>query len=273
MMKPSSSTIRIVASDLDGTLLAPDHQLSQHTKETLLKLYQQGFHFVFATGRHHLDVTSIRNSVGIPAHMITSNGARVHDEGDQLMFSQNIEPSLIQHIIDLFKGDPSLLTHIYQDELWWINQGHEIFAEFHKDSGFSYQLFDLDNPPKENVAKLFFTARDHQHLEQYQTQLNQLFGDKVTTAFSTPHCLEVMAKGVSKGEALQAVARSLGYELDNCIAFGDGMNDVEMLSMAKHGKIMQTAHEKVKQALPTHEVIGSHENDAVANYLIEYLLK
>lgn len=67
----------VVASDLDGTLLSPDHTLSPFAKETLKLLTAQGIHFVFATGRHHLDVAQIRDGLGISAFMITSNGACV----------------------------------------------------------------------------------------------------------------------------------------------------------------------------------------------------
>jgi hydroxymethylpyrimidine pyrophosphatase-like HAD family hydrolase len=62
----------------------------------------------------------------------------------------------------------------------------------------------------------------------------------VNVSFSTLTCLEVMAGGV-KGHALEAVAKMLGYRLKDCIAFGDGMNDAEMLSMAGKGCIMQRA--------------------------------
>lgn len=54
----------VVASDLDGTLLSPDHTLSPYAKETLKLLTQRGVHFVFATGRHHIDVAQIRDSPG-----------------------------------------------------------------------------------------------------------------------------------------------------------------------------------------------------------------
>jgi len=82
----------------------------------------------------------------------------------------------------------------------------------------------------------------------------------------------VMSAGVSKGDALKAVAESIGLTLENTIAFGDGMNDVEMLSMAGKGLVMGTSHEKVMKALPNNEVIGSNADDAVAHYLQDHLL-
>ncbi|WP_434566365.1 Cof-type HAD-IIB family hydrolase [Vibrio chagasii] len=267
-------SVKIVASDLDGTLLAPNHQLSDFTKLTLKKLHEQGYTFIFATGRHHVDVAGIRQIAGIPAYMITSNGARVHDQNDQLMYSQNVPQELVQPVIDIVRQDPNIFIHMYQNEDWLLDREDEMLAKFHSESGFSYKRFEADNAPSDGIAKVFFThpEQDHEHLVTFEQKLKEAFGDKLNVAFSTPWCLEVMAAEVSKGHALDAVAKSLNLTLDNCIAFGDGMNDAEMLAMAGKGLIMGTSHEKVMQALPDNEVIGSNADDAVAHYLEKHLL-
>ncbi|MFM2606423.1 Cof-type HAD-IIB family hydrolase [Vibrio chagasii] len=267
-------SVKIVASDLDGTLLAPNHQLSDFTKLTLKKLHEQGYTFIFATGRHHVDVAGIRQIAGIPAYMITSNGARVHDQNDQLMYSQNVPQELVQPVIDIVRQDPNIFIHMYQNEDWLLDREDEMLAKFHSESGFSYKRFEADNAPNDGIAKVFFThpEQDHEYLVTFEQKLKEAFGDKLNVAFSTPWCLEVMAAEVSKGHALDAVAKSLNLTLDNCIAFGDGMNDAEMLAMAGKGLIMGTSHEKVMQALPDNEVIGSNADDAVAYYLEKHLL-
>ena len=269
---PCKEITKIVASDLDGTLLAPNHQLSAYSKETLKALHEQGYTFVFATGRHHVDVASIRRTVGIPAYMITSNGARVHDQNDQEMYSQNVPEDLVQPVIDTIKTDPEILIHMYQNDDWLLNKDDEQLRDFHEE--FSYKLYDQNNAPTNGIAKIFFThpARDHEHLVTFETKLREQFGDRLNIAFSTPWCLEVMSAGVSKGDALKAVAESIGLTLENTVAFGDGMNDVEMLSMAGKGLVMGTSHEKVMKALPNNEVIGSNADDAVAHYLQDHLL-
>lgn len=267
-------SVKIVASDLDGTLLAPNHQLSDFTKLTLKKLHEQGYTFIFATGRHHVDVAGIRQIAGIPAYMITSNGARVHDQNDQLMYSQNVPQELVQPVIDIVRQDPNIFIHMYQNEDWLLDREDEMLAKFHSESGFSYKRFEADNAPSDGIAKVFFThpEQDHEHLVTFEQKLKEAFGDKLNVAFSTPWYLEVMAAEVSKGHALDAVAKSLNLTLDNCVAFGDGMNDAEMLAMAGKGLIMGTSHEKVMQALPDNEVIGSNADDAVAHYLEKHLL-
>ncbi|HAS26922.1 Cof-type HAD-IIB family hydrolase [Vibrio splendidus] len=267
-------SVKIVASDLDGTLLAPNHQLSDFTKLTLKKLHDQGYTFIFATGRHHVDVAGIRQIAGIPAYMITSNGARVHDQNDQLMYSQNVPQELVQPVIDIVRQDPNLFIHMYQNEDWLLDREDEMLAKFHSESGFSYKRFEAENAPSEGIAKVFFThpEHDHEYLVTFEQKLRDAFGDKLNIAFSTPWCLEVMAAEVSKGHALDAVAKSLNLTLDNCVAFGDGMNDAEMLAMAGKGLVMGTSHEKVFKALPDNEVIGSSADDAVAHYLEKHLL-
>ncbi|WNJ96806.1 Cof-type HAD-IIB family hydrolase [Vibrio ruber] len=273
-MTLNSKDIRIVASDLDGTLLAPDHKLSPFTKSTLKALHQKGYTFIFATGRHHVDVDGIREIAGIPAFMITSNGARIHSPDNQLMFSRNVPKELVQSLIDICKGDPDIFIHIYHDDQWRLSRVDEVTQQYHNESKFTFQMFEPENPPLDNVAKIFFTHKQSSHdaLVHYEEILNQRFAGKVTIAFSSPWCLEVMGPEISKGHALQVVAKSLNHTLDHCIAFGDGMNDIEMLSMAGRGLVMKTAHEKVLTALPKIERIGSHADDAVAHYLHQHLL-
>ncbi|PWI31881.1 sugar/pyridoxal phosphate phosphatase YigL [Vibrio albus] len=266
-----TNVFQIVASDLDGTLLAPNHRLSEFTKETLRELNRKGYVFTFATGRHHIDVAAIRGQADIPAYMITSNGARVHDQNDQVMFSKDVPEDLVQPVIDIVKTDPAIVIHVYQEDRWLLSREEEQLKEYHKDSDFPYMLFDVDNAPSKHVVKLFFSYADHDYLARYEAKLKAAFGDQLYIAFSSPWCLEVMAPGVSKGAALQAVAESRGLNLKHCIAFGDGMNDLEMLTMAQKGLLMETAHEKVKAALPDIEQIGSNADDSVARYLEKHL--
>jgi len=271
MSNKIKSPYKIIASDLDGTLLAPDHQLSDFSKQTLKELHNKGYTFIFATGRHHVDVAHIRAQAGIPAYMITSNGARVHNQNNEMMHSENISPDVVQAIIDVVKKDPQIRINIYQNDQWLINQEDHELKKFHKDSDFQYSLFDVDAAPTSGIAKLFFVYPDHEYLVPFEDEIKAKFGDQVNTAFATPFCLEIMAATVSKGAALEAVASSIGLSLKDCITFGDGMNDVEMLSMAGKGLVMESAHEKVKKALPNHEVIGSNADHAVALYLKEHL--
>ncbi|WP_127959126.1 sugar/pyridoxal phosphate phosphatase YigL [Serratia microhaemolytica] len=262
----------VVASDLDGTLLSPEHTLTAYTHETLQLLLLRGIHFVFATGRHHIDVAQIRDNLGISAFMITSNGARVHNSAGELIFSHNLDASIAHQLCHIVHGHRDIQTNLFRDDDWFIDRVSPEQDEFFKESNFQYQVVDPRTLETEGVCKVFFTCDDHDTLLPLEQQINARFGDRVNVTFSLPTCLEVMAGGISKGHALEEVAKLIGHSLEACIAFGDGMNDVEMLSMAGKGCIMGNAHQRLKQTLPDLEVIGSNAEDAVSHYLRQMFL-
>lgn len=258
---------QIVASDLDGTLLSPEHTLTPYTKETLQLLIARGVHFVFATGRHHIDVGQIRDNLDIEAYMITSNGARVHDTAGNLVFSHDLDQDIAADLYGVVYDRQDIVTNVYRGDSWHVNRHRAEDLEFFKDVEFSGNLFQPGMLETDGVSKVYFTADDHETLLPLEQAINARWGDRVNVSFSTITCLEVMAGGVSKGHALEAVAARMGETLKSCIAFGDGMNDQEMLTMAGKGCIMGNAHQRLKDLLPELEVIGTNHDDAVPHYL------
>nr|WP_302981967.1 sugar/pyridoxal phosphate phosphatase YigL [Plesiomonas shigelloides] len=257
---------RVVASDLDGTLLTPDHRVSPFTADTLRMLTEQGIRFIFATGRHHVDVAKIRENLGIDAYMVTSNGARVHNTAGDLVFKHDLAPEIAHDLMTLAHNHPDIITNVYREDEWHIDREVDWLAEFHDETGFHCNVSNMQLVDCDGVAKVFYLGA-HETLLPMEEAINARFGDKVNVSFSLPECLEVMAGGVSKGHALEQVLPLKGLTLADCIAFGDGMNDLEMLSMVGKGCVMQNAHQRLKDALPDAEVIGDNADEAVAHYL------
>jgi len=263
---------QVVASDLDGTLLSPNHTLSPYAKKTLKLLTQRDVHFVFATGRHHIDVSQIRDNLDINAFMITSNGARVHNTAGELIFSHNLDEEIARDLYGMMHDDVDIITNVYRNDDWFINRESPEQKAFFQESIFQYQLFEPSQLETSGVCKVYFTCDDHEKLLLLENAINARWGDQVNVSFSLPTCLEVMAGTVSKGHSLEEVAKIIGYTLKDCIVFGDGMNDLEMLSMAGKGCIMHNAHQRLKDELPNLEVIGSNIDDAVPHYLSKMFL-
>jgi Cof subfamily protein (haloacid dehalogenase superfamily) len=262
----------VVASDLDGTLLSPDHLLTPYAKETLKLLTAEGVHFVFATGRHHIDVGQIRDNLEIKAYMITSNGARVHDTDGNLVFSHDLDHDIAQDLFGVVHTHKDIVTNVYRGDQWYMNRHRPEEMKYFKEAVFNYTLFEPGLLEADGVSKVFFTCDSHEKLLPLEQALIARWGDRVNVSFSTLTCLEVMAGGVSKGHALEAVSKAMGYSLKECIAFGDGMNDAEMLSMAGKGCIMGNAHQRLKDLLPELEVIGTNGDNAVPHYLRKMFL-
>lgn len=259
---------RAVVSDLDGTLLCPNHQLGNFTIDTLRKLAERGIDIILATGRSYFDVKEILAKVGISnAMMITSNGARVHNLQGELLLSHSLPNDLAYELTNVPFDESKVCVNTYQGQDWFINVDMPETAEFHKDSGFSYQVIDFKKYQPQNAEKAFFLSRHPEHLAPVEQFIHQHFHEHINMAYSTPTCLEIMAKNVSKASALKQVVDTRGYDLSGCIAFGDGMNDVEMLSEVGKGCVMGNADPRLTQAAPQLEVIGHNSHEAVASYL------
>ncbi|TJZ65202.1 Cof-type HAD-IIB family hydrolase [Chitiniphilus eburneus] len=256
---------QLIATDLDGTLLSPDHTVAPYTADTLRQLENRGLHFVIATGRHYCDVRGIRDVLGIRAYLITSNGARVHDPDNQQIHAENLEPHLVRALCQPEYSHGTSLS-LYLDQAWLIGAPYERMLEYHQDSGFAYEVADLPNYHGEDVAKILYVA-SHDHLLRLEDKLREQYDDELYITFSALDCLEVMAPTVSKGHALTVVMGELGVPASACIAFGDNLNDFEMLETAGHPFLMGNANPKLIAQLPQVPVIQPNTEAGVAQHL------
>ncbi len=136
---------KIVASDLDGTLLTPDHKIAPYSRSILQKLHDSGRQFVFATGRHHLDVQNFQAQLGIPAYLITANGACVHAPDHSQLYQQDLDPEVVATAIQLTKNESNLKIHIYRENDWLLNTEDLTLKNFH-DGQFTSKVSILPRP-------------------------------------------------------------------------------------------------------------------------------
>ncbi len=259
----------VVVSDLDGTLLNKQHELSPRTREVIQHLSEKGIKFIFATGRHFQDVERIRAQLGVDMYLITSNGARVHNPKGELIIQHDITPELVHLLLSLRKPfEDKVHTNVYKGEQWLVEVEHEDLNAFSKESGFTYHMADFDSIEASAIQKVFFAAESHADLLPLSDQARELYGDQLYMTYSLPECFEIMAPGVCKGTALEEVLKLKGYGLQGAIAFGDGMNDFEMLSSVGKGVVMGNADPSLVNSLPGFERIGHCDDHSVAEYLV-----
>ena len=169
---------QVVASDLDGTLLSPDHTLSPYAKETLKLLTARGVNFVFATGRHHVDVGQIRDNLEIKSYMITSNGARVHDTDGNLIFTHNLDRDIATDLFGIVHNNPDIVTNVYRDDEWFMNRHRPDEMRFFKEAVFNYSLYEPGLLDPEGISKVFFTCESHEALLPLEQAINARWGDR-----------------------------------------------------------------------------------------------
>jgi Cof subfamily protein (haloacid dehalogenase superfamily) len=262
--------IKVVISDLDGTLLNSDHTISAYTKSVFQELHQQNYLIIVATGRHHMDAMAIINSLGFPVYLVTSNGARIHSPQKELLYSFNIDGEAVKALLSL-EIDEEITTVLFKETVWQTSKTNKKLNAFQKDLAYPPEVVDFAALDDYSAIKIFFTHDDHQKLVELRNRILENHSEVFHHAFSLPICLEFMDKSVDKSVAIAKILEKEGYSFEQAISFGDGFNDEKMLNAAGIGLIMENAPENLKSKLPHLEVISNNNEDGVARYLTAIL--
>lgn len=262
---------KVIISDLDGTLLNNEHQISEYTKTIFKQLQAEKYMIIVATGRHHLDAIPLLEDLGCPFYLVTSNGARIHSPTKELIYSFDIKSDAIKSILDL-DIDPDYTTVLFKEKVWQTNKENKKLNSFQTIMNYPFEIVDFKTIKDVSAIKLFFTHNDHHKLVELKDEIMKEHSNEFHCAFSLPFCLEFMDKSVDKSVAIAKILEIENHTFGQSIAFGDGFNDERMLVSAGKSLIMENAVESLKDKLPQLEVISSNENDGVARYLSALLL-
>ena len=250
----TSSEPRLVALDLDGTLLDPDGRIPERTGAAVRALRDAGVRIVLATGRSPWSTAPIADQLDLPGPHILMQGGLVASRLDGLegatLWATTLDRDLVLEQL-AFARDEGLepilgFEHGYRAErlapevlaLAWPN-----YAE-----GSHMQLVpSLAAVAGEGVIRTFLFTSPARHA-QVGAAARRQFGERVALTWGDEFGIELLARGVSKGAALQALATRSGIPMHAVAAIGDGRNDLEMLTLAGRSAAMATAQPDVREA-------------------------
>lgn len=256
---------RLVATDLDGTLLAADGAVSPRTREVLLELDRRGVPVVFVTGRPLRWMSDLWAEVGGHGLAVCSNGAIVYDVAAGAVRRAHGLPGDVLHEVatllrERLPGTVVAMETVegFARETAW--QGHDRRT----DPGDVRVVDDLRRFGTDGPATVKLLARlDGADPEDFWRRATEVVGDLATVTWSSSFALvEISAPGVTKASTLAGLCDDLGVGAADVIAFGDMPNDIPMLAWAGRGCAMADAHPSVREAAD--EVVGRHDRDGVA---------
>ncbi|MBK0368370.1 Cof-type HAD-IIB family hydrolase [Flavobacterium agrisoli] len=266
------NVIKVIVTDLDGTLLKPNHRISDYTKSVFKTLHQNGYLIIVATGRHHLDAMAILDTLDFPVYLVSSNGARIHTPQRELLFSFDLESDLVKKALNV-EIDPEITVVLFKENVWQTNKLSEKLNSFQADLKYLPELVDYKSLEDFSAIKIFFAHENQEKLIVLKDAILANNADTLHHAFSLPTCLEFMDKSIDKCFAIEKVLQNEGFTMSQAVAFGDGFNDLQMLSKAGKGLIMKNAPQTLKDVLPQLEIIDSNADDGVATFLSQYFIK
>lgn len=271
-------SVKLIATDLDGTLMYTDHiTVTERTKNSLLKAHEKGVKLAIATGRTLGFIGNVIKQIPFVDYVIFSNGATVYDlQNKKSIFENHISNEVTGEIIETLEKLP-LYYNMYV--------GGEIYVPTHKEKYYFNETIPkvfldefmslsnrvdntlnvLDGRGAEIIAIYNIPENEHKHLSGF-------FAEKgLYVTSSIPGEIEITAPGVNKGTALEGFSKNTGIALSDMMAFGDMMNDAEMLKAVGESFAMGNAHDDVK-AVAKHTTL-SNADDGVAVAIEKYVLE
>jgi Cof subfamily protein (haloacid dehalogenase superfamily) len=240
--------IRLVAIDLDGTLLNDSKQISRQTAEGLACAVERGIKIVIASARPPRSVRHIYSQLHLDTWQINYNGALIWDEPQKrVVFHRPIAGQIVRSLIDAARiRFPSVLVTCEILDRWYTDRFDQTYTT---ETGRLFRpdvIAPLDEFCNQPITKLLLLD-EKKIIDQLEKELAPLV-DSVVIVRTDPQLLQIMDRAVSKAAALQLVAEHYGVSMTNVMAIGDAPNDVGILKASGIGVAMNNASEVVKEA-------------------------
>ena len=255
-------TYRLVAVDLDGTLLTREKRVSPRTRRALAALTAQGCHVIVATGRPFAVLRVFCAGVALTAPQITFNGAVIHDPtAGRDLYRQLVPPTYVRPTIDFFveAGVPSAL---YTTDGLYLDQRMPNPADWTPPPLPPATCLDDMRQAADHPSIKVVGQADPETIARLRPHAVATFGRDLYVTQTAANLLEFLHPDVSKGSALRRVAALLGVAREEIIAFGDSHNDLTMFAYAGLAVAMRNATPEVREGADL--VTESNEEDGVA---------
>ncbi|SDC32478.1 hypothetical protein SAMN05421734_106148 [Pelagirhabdus alkalitolerans] len=228
---------KLLFLDIDGTILTPDHTIQDSTIEAIEKVKAKGIDVFLATGRPLLELKDVKNQLNIHS-AIGYNGAYAIYQGEEI-YQAFIPESLVNHYVSLAKKlDHELVLYTKDKNLFTSTEPDHVNKFIQH---FQITHNDTYNPDYANeILGITLLNVQKDEIIHYKTQHSIFFSQVNVEGLMNNY--DVIQASVNKGKAIEFVLDRLGFTAEEAIAFGDGLNDREMLSTVKYGFAMGNAH-------------------------------
>jgi len=268
------SVVRLLALDLDDTLLRSDLTISYQTRNAIKKAEEAGVIVVLASGRIPAAMDQFAGLLGMhkkTGYLICNNGTLIQESHTgKVVYEIRMDVKTALTAFDLADAE-GFPMQIYEDDIMYVSRHNEY-------TGYDQKLTGLRQVVVENFRGMvaggchkLLIPGDPKLLVPLESILRTYIGDSITIFTSKPYFLEILPANTNKGTALEKVAELLGINQKDVMAIGDSMNDEAMLKWAGLGVAMANSDERIKSIA---DLVTTRDNDddGVAEVIEKYIL-
>jgi phosphoglycolate phosphatase (TIGR01487 family) len=247
-MRSDKKDFKLIALDMDGTLLNEKEAISEENYNAIQEAQAKGVHVVLSTGRSILTCGKYAESLKLSSYLVTVNGSEIWDCSGNLHERNILHAEYIQMMWEWANHNKTYFWAVATDKVWRNQMPDDIFAHTWLKFGFDIP----DDSLRETIL--------HRLLSNQQLEISN----------SSPTNIEINAVGVNKANGLLHVCDRLGISMDEVIAMGDSLNDIEMIKAVGCGVAMGNAQNEIKKAADW--ITDTNEEDGVAKAIRYWVL-
>jgi len=261
--------IKLIAIDMDGTLLDDKLNLSERNKDKLNELLANGVYVVFATGRTYRAAKHYAKELIKDIPLITYNGALIKMSlSEKVVMSVPIPLEKAYKIISLGEKH-DVYIKVYIDDKLYVEQETMEAIKFSSEHRISYQVIDK---LKDNIAKQPFMIVFKDSIEKItkvREELEYQRDNTLSFTLSTPYSLEFSAPNISKANSLINLCNEMGITMNEVLSIGNSLNDLDMLKVSGIGIAMKNSDDELKRNWSNISQYTNNE-DGVAKIIDDY---
>lgn len=267
---------KLIAVDLDGTLVRNDQSISQRTVDTLIRVQEMGVKVAVASGRPTFGTAHVAETLRLDefgGYVMSYNGGEIYDWGTKsLLHAQTLDENVIPYLYMCARehGMP-IMTYIEKEVVSEVDNNEYIQYSVMRNRMTLRKVDDFVKAVEGAGIVKCIIVGSPTLLPALETKMQERLKGKAGVFRSEPFFLEIVPMGIDKGKGLSILLDKIGMKKSEIIAFGDGYNDTSMLQFAGMGIAMGNAAEEIKKAADM--VTLSNNDDGVAIALEKLIIR
>ena len=267
---------KLIAVDLDGTLVRSDQSISQRTMDTLIRVQEMGVKVVVASGRPTFGTAHVADTLRLEkygGYVMSYNGGEIYDWRTKIqLHAQTLDEAIIPYLYTCAKEHGmSIMTYIGKEVVSEVDDNEYIQYSVMRNRMTLRKVDDFVKAMEGAGIVKCIIVGDPTLLPALETEMQKVLKEKAGVFRSESFFLEIVPMGIDKAKGLSILLDKIGLQPSELIAFGDGYNDTPMLQFAGTGVAMGNAAKEIKKTADM--VTLSNDDDGVAITLENLILR